>query len=196
MPTQNDREPRPLPEAESLYRRWLAHLNDEFGRHESPDPRSEIVRDELYQLYLGRPHGNLYRNDLLTSDMATLVLRESLDPRNATLASEYLADLDPERYAPRKPLIWFWRMFDRSPLGANLWLGLRLRYMLGRHIFQALGEGVKIYPGVEFTFGYNLTIEDNCTIHAGALLDDRSELILRAGTTVDAGVAVSTGRKN
>jgi hypothetical protein len=196
MPNRNDRDPRPTPEAESLYRRWIAHLNDEFGRHESPDLRSEIVRDELYQLYLGRPHGNARMNNSLTSEMASWALTESLDPRNATLAPESYAELDPERYAPRKPLIWFWAMFDRSPLGANLWLGLRLRCMLGRHIFQAVGKGVKIYPGVEFSFGYNLTIEDNCTIHAGALLDDRSELILRAGTTVDAGAKVSAGQRS
>ena len=43
MAESKDREIRPLPEAEALYRRWLVHLDDEFGRQESPDRRAEIV---------------------------------------------------------------------------------------------------------------------------------------------------------
>jgi acetyltransferase-like isoleucine patch superfamily enzyme len=57
--------------------------------------------------------------------------------------------------------------------------------MLGKHIFRHLGKGVKIFPNVEVSFGYNLTIEDNCTIHRNALLDDRTEIILREGTSVE-----------
>ncbi len=33
--------PRPLPEAEAIYRRWLAHLNAEFTRHTTCTRRSE-----------------------------------------------------------------------------------------------------------------------------------------------------------
>ena len=47
-----------------------------------------------------------------------------------------------------------------------------------------LGTGVKIFHNVEFTYGYNLTIEDNCTIHKNVLLDDRGEIILHEGTSV------------
>ena len=53
MPNQPERDLKPTPEAEAVFRRWLAHLNDEFCRHTSVDRRSEIVRDELYQIYLG-----------------------------------------------------------------------------------------------------------------------------------------------
>ena len=186
----DQRELRPTPEAEALYRRWVAQLNDEFTRHLSPDRRSEIVRDELHQIYLGRPHGGR-RNVTLSSELATNVVAESLDPRNATLRSEYHDALDPAKFAPRKPLIWFWQMFDRSPLGLNLWLGLRLRCMLGHHIFAALGKGVKIHRNVEFTFGYNLTLEDNCTIYRTAYLDDSSPILLREGTVVAEGERVS-----
>jgi acetyltransferase-like isoleucine patch superfamily enzyme len=45
--------------------------------------------------------------------------------------------------------------------------------MLGRHIFDHLGEKVKIYHGVEFTFGYNLSIGDGVVIRQGAYLNDR-----------------------
>ncbi len=57
--------PRPLPEAESVYRRWLTHLNSEFTRHTSYDRRSEIVRDELHMLILGRPHGGKNQSTLV-----------------------------------------------------------------------------------------------------------------------------------
>jgi hypothetical protein len=131
MAEMKDREVRPLPEAEALYRRWLAHLDTEFKNQQSPDRRAEVVRDELYQIYLARPRGGRTTN-LLDSEMAIHVLGESLDVRNIAMGPEYPADLDMERYTPRRPLIWFWKMFDRSPLGLNVWLGFRFRCMLGR----------------------------------------------------------------
>jgi hypothetical protein len=179
------RELKPTPEAEATYRRWLGHLNEELTRHTAVDRRSEIVRDELFQIYLGRPHGGKL-NTTLVSELASNALYESFDPRNVTLEPEYYEDVDPAQYGPRKPLIYFWQMLDRSPLGANVWLGLKFRCMLGKHIFRHLGKGVRIYSNVELTFGYNLTIEDNCTIARNAVLDDRSEMVLREGTTVDA----------
>ncbi|WP_035349563.1 acyltransferase [Edaphobacter aggregans] len=177
------RELKPTPEAEAIYRRWLAHLNDEFTRHQSFDRRADIVRDELFQMYLGRPHGGRM-NAMLDTELATNVLTESFDPRNITLEPEYYGDVDAEKYAVRKPLIFFWQMFDRSPLGLNHWLGFKFRCMLGKHIFRQMGKGVKIFHNVEFTFGYNLTIEDNCTVHKNVMLDDRGEIILHEGTSV------------
>jgi len=177
------RELKPTPEAEAIFRRWLAHLNEEFTRHQSFDRRADIVRDELYQMYLGKPHGGRM-NASLDSELATNVLVESFDPRNITLEPEYYGDVDAEKYAVRKPLIWFWQMFDRSPLGLNHWLGFKFRCMLAKHIFKKMGKGVKIFHNVEFTFGYNLTVEDNCTIHRNVMLDDRGEIILHEGTSV------------
>ncbi len=183
MPEYKYRELKPTPEAEAIYRRWLSHLNEEFTRHQSSDRRADIVRDELYQMYLGRQHGGRM-NAALNSEMATNALTESFDPRNVTLEPEYYGDVDAEKYAMRKPLIWFWQMFDRSPLGLNHWLGFKFRCMLAKHIFKHMGTGVKIFHNVEFTFGYNLTVEDNCTIHKNVMLDDRGEIILHEGTSV------------
>jgi acetyltransferase-like isoleucine patch superfamily enzyme len=183
MPVLKYRELRPTPEAESTFRRWISHLNDEFTRHQSVDRRSEIVRDELMQIYLAKPSAGRKQATLVT-ELGSNALFESFDPRNATLEPEYYGDVDPEKYAVRKPLIWFWQMFDRSPLGLNHWLGFRFRCMLGGHIFRHMGKGVKIFHNVEFTYGYNLTIEDNCTIHKNVLLDDRGEIILHEGTSV------------
>ncbi len=169
--------PHPALEAEEIYRRWIKFLDEEFLRHRSPERRAEIVRDQLYQLYLGRPHAGK-QNLTLTSELPGNVLGMSLDPNNVTLEAEHFADVDPERFAPRKPLLWFWEMFDRSPIGLNHWLGIRFRCMLGRHIFEHLGSGVKIYSGVDLTYGYNLSLEDGVTIRQRALLNDRGGIMI------------------
>ena len=164
--------PRPLPEAEAIYRRWLAHLNAEFTRHSTCARRSEIVRDELHMLLLGRPHGGRM-NASLISELPMAVLAESIDPRNVTLPAEMEEDLDRDRFNPIKPLIWFWRGFDRTVLGQNLWLGLRFRSMLGHHIFAGLGTNVRFYRDVVFERGYTLTFADNTLIKPGTRMDDR-----------------------
>ena len=175
--------PRPAPEAEELFRRWLQFLDDEFVRHSSPERRAEIVRDQLYQLYLGRPHGGKL-NLTLTSELPGNILGLSLDSANVTLEAEYFHDVDRERYAQRKPLLWFWQMFDRSPVGTNHWLGIRFRAMLGRHIFARMGAGVKIYHGVDLTYGYNISIEEGATIRQRALLNDRGGITIGKGAII------------
>ncbi len=50
--------------------------------------------------------------------------------------------------------------------------------MLGRHIFDHMGSGVKIYHGVESTYGYNLSIGDGATIRQGVLLNDRGGITI------------------
>jgi len=158
-------------------------LDEEFLRHRSPERRAEIVRDQLYQLYLGRPHGGKV-NLTLTSELPGNVLSMSLDPDNVTLEAEHFPDVDMDLFAVRKPLLWFWQMFDRSPIGLNLWLGLRFRCMLGRHIFDHMGSGVKIYSGVDLTYGYNLSIGDGVTIRQRALLNDRGGITIGKGAVI------------
>lgn len=175
--------PHPTPEAEEVYRRWIQFLDDEFVRHCSPERRSEIVRDQLFQIYLGRPHGGKL-NLTLTSELPGNVLSLSLDPENVTLEAQHFSDVDRERYNQRKPLLWFWQMFDRSPIGRNHWLGLRFRCMLGRHIFEHVGAGVKIYSAVDLTYGYNLSIGDGATIRHGALLNDRGGIAIGKNVVV------------
>jgi acetyltransferase-like isoleucine patch superfamily enzyme len=175
--------PHPAAEAEEVYRRWLQFLDDEFTRHQAPERRSEIVRDQLYQLYLGRPHGGKL-NLTLTSELPGNVLSLSLDPENVTLEAGHFADVDREKFNARKPLLWFWQMFDRSPVGLNHWLGVRFRCMLGRHIFAHMGTGVKLYHGIDLTYGYNLTIEDGVTIRQRALLNDRGGIVIRKGAVI------------
>ena len=149
MPRYEYRNLGPTPEPEKLFLDWIEQLNSEF-KNPDPDHRSTVVRDALHQLYLGKPYsapdGNLAQGALV----------HSFDPRNANLEPEYYGDADAAKYAVHKPLIWFWMMYDRSPIGLNHWLGFRMRAMLAQHVFKHCGNNVKIFHGVELTFGYNL----------------------------------------
>jgi len=169
MPVYDYRDPRPTTDAEHLYTEWLASLDSNFTRETTYEARSEIVRDTL-------------RNILPAS--TSTITRAALDPRNITLEPEYYGDMDPARYYSRKPLIWLWLQFDASPLGPNQWLGERLRLMLGRHIFARLGRRVRIFQHVQFSYGYNLEIGDDCWIHRHVLLDDRGGITLHDGTSI------------
>ncbi len=177
MPRYEYRNLKPTPVAEKSFLEWIDKLDREFMNRD-PEHRSNVVRDALHQLYMGRPYSTP------AGAAAEQFLMHSFDPRNTTLEPEYYGDVDAAKYAERKPLIWFWMMFDRSPAGLNHWLGYRVRTMLGRHIFKHLGNNVKLFHGIEFSYGYNLTIEDNCTIHKYVLLDDRGEIIIHEGSSV------------
>jgi acetyltransferase-like isoleucine patch superfamily enzyme len=168
MPVFDYRDPRPTPEAEQLYIAWLDALDDGFTRETTYESRSEIVREALRGL----------------NPSAGRLTLAALDSRNITLEPEYYGDMDPARYYPRKPLIWLWLQFDASPLGANQWLGERLRAMLGRHLFARIGERVRIFQHVQFSYGYNLEIGDDCWIHRHVLLDDRGGITLHEGTSI------------
>lgn len=179
MPRYEYRNLTPTPAAEKTFLSWIDALDREFSNRD-PEHRSAVACDALHQLYLARSYAPPDRSGPLASQ----ALVDSLDPRNATLEPEYYGDVDAAKYAERKPLIWFWMMYDRSPVGLNHWLGYRMRAMLARHVFKHCGKNVKIFHGVEVSFGYNLTVEDNCVIHKYVLLDDRGEIIIHEGSSI------------
>jgi acetyltransferase-like isoleucine patch superfamily enzyme len=179
MPRYEYRVLTPTSAAEKTFLAWIDRLDEEF-MNRNPEHRSAVVRDALHQLYFGRP----YAAPNAATSLAEHTLVHSFDPRNATLEPEYYGDVDATKYAERKPLIWFWMMYDRSPVGLNHWLGFRMRAVLARHVFKYCGKNVKIFHGVEISFGYNLTVEDNCTIHKYVLLDDRGEIIIHEGSSI------------
>jgi len=179
MPRYEYRPLKPTPAAEQAFLTLVDLLDQEFSNRD-PEHRSDVVRDALHQLYLETPYSAPGPN--VPAARQTLV--HCFDPRNATLEPEYYGDVDAAKYAERKPLIWFWMMYDRSPLGLNHGLGYKMRYMVAKHVLKSIGKNVKIFHGVEISFGYNLTIEDNCVIHKYVLLDDRGEIIIREGSSV------------
>jgi acetyltransferase-like isoleucine patch superfamily enzyme len=106
------------------------------------------------------------------------VFRAHFDPRSVTLEAEYYAEMDRERFYRVKPLLWLWRLFDRSILGPNVHLGLRFREMLARRVFARCGERPRIFEDVVFSFGYNVSVGDDVSIHRNVLIDDRGEVVL------------------
>jgi acetyltransferase-like isoleucine patch superfamily enzyme len=164
------------PVGEELFPRFIGRLAEKLD--DPGEDRNVVVRDTLAQLYLGRK----IDHEAMLADpnvpLATKTLVASLDPRNATLEAEYYREIDLAKWAPVKPLLWFWQMFDHSPVGRNVRLGTQMRYMLAQHVFKKCGKKVRIFHEVEFSFGYNMTVGDGVTIHRNVLIDDRGEVVI------------------
>src|SRR4026208_1751997 len=157
-----------LPKAETDYSDFLSQLQDALTS-DSRNP-NEVVSETLQQIYFGRLVSSKEVEDL---PLASRALLHSLDPRNVTTEPEYYSEIDAKLYERRKPHIWLWQMFDRSPLGQNALLGHRLRMMLAPLIFKSVGKNFKCWNHVEWSFGYNLSFGDNVVVHRQVLLDDR-----------------------
>lgn len=152
--------------AEQDYESFLSELEQSLTNGRT-DP-NEVVRDTLLQIYYGAT-----RIDPLDLPVAARATYHTCDPRNITTEPEYYADINPKLYLERKPMIWLWQMFDRSPLGQNALLGHRFRRMLAPLIFRSVGADFKCWHSVEWSFGYNLSIGNNVVVHRHVLLDDR-----------------------
>ncbi len=175
----------PIPgEAREAYHRWLGGIDDELSR---PDcDRRDLCRRVLTDIY--RPWGasasawtRVFSEPLNDTERVQLL---HMDPANVTVEPEHYADIDPERYAQVKPLLWMWEMFDRSPLGENLYLGVLFRRILARRIFRRCGKDFKAFHQVKFSFGYNMEVGDGVVVHRHVLLDDRGGIRLGDGASV------------
>lgn len=165
--------PVPLPAATlGEYDAWLDELSSAL---EDPDcDRNALCRDILTGLY----YPGLAGRDPATLPRAPRIALLQMDPRNITLEPEYYSDVDVEKFARVKPLIWLWEMFDKSPLGENIHLGVRVRRILARHIFRRCGRNFKCFQFVKLTFGYNIEAGDGVVVHRHVLLDDRGGITL------------------
>ncbi|HSJ08646.1 MAG TPA: acyltransferase [Longimicrobiales bacterium] len=161
----------PLPDAvHAAYDGWLHAIEQELD-----DPgcdRNELCRRLLTAMY----YPGLAGTDPAGLPETTRIALLQMDPRNITLEPEYYTETDRERYARVKPLIWLWEMFDKSPLGENVELGIRFRRILARHIFKRCGRNFKAFHFVKLSFGYNLEVGDDVVVHRHVLLDDRGGL--------------------
>jgi acetyltransferase-like isoleucine patch superfamily enzyme len=168
-----------IPEpATGLYDAWLRDLARELA-----DPacdRAELCRRVLTDIYY--PHLAGLDPHRLPAPARIALLQ--MDPRNITLEPEYYADIDAEQYARVKPLIWLWEMFDKSPLGENVHLGVKFRRVLARHIFRKCGRNFKAFHFVKLSYGYNLEVGDDVVIHRHVLLDDRGGIRIGNGVSI------------
>jgi acetyltransferase-like isoleucine patch superfamily enzyme len=161
----------PAASSVALYDEWLDQISTAL---ESGTDRWDLCRSTLSSLY----YPQLAGTDPATLSIEARVALAQMDARNVTLEPEYYAEIDTERFQERKPLIWMWQMFDRSPLGGNVHLGVRFRRLLAPHIFRRVGRNFKSFHFVEFSFGYNLEIGDDVVVHRNVLLDDRGGIVL------------------
>lgn len=171
MPYLPLRPLEPAAEAVELYDAWLAELGEALERG---DDRWELCRRTLTEIFY--PH--LAGADPARLPVGARAALAQMDARNVTLEPEYYAECDDALFQPRKPLIWMWQMFDRSPLGGNVHLGVRFRRLLAPHVFRRVGRNFKAFHFVEFSFGYNLEVGDDVVVHRNVLLDDRGGIVL------------------
>ena len=160
------------------YTDWLAALQNELD-----DPscdRNELCRKVLTDLY----YPNLTDVQPEKLPQATHVALLQMDPRNITLEPEYYHELDTEKYYAVKPLIWLWEMFDKSPLGENVHLGVLFRRVLAKRIFRRCGKNFKAFHFVKLSFGYNIEVGDGVVVHRHVLLDDRGGIRIGNGSSV------------
>ncbi|MFQ5559863.1 MAG: acyltransferase [Nitrospinota bacterium] len=175
---------KPSEEAIEMYDRFIEQVRK---RIESGENRNVICTETLMDIY--NEDGQQTKADSFqsTGSLARLL---SLDPGNVTLEPEYYHNIDREKFARVKPLIWLWMMFDRSPAGRNLHLGLRFRRMLAGFIFRKIGADVKIFQNVEVSFGYNIEIGEGTVIHRDVMLDDRGEILIGKNVSVSDKVSI------
>ena len=172
---------RPVPVAngaKSLYEEWLAWLRESLD-----DPncdRNELCRTILTDLYFP----GLSDTDRSGLSPTGQIAVAQMDPRNVTLEPEYYEEIDLDRYAPRKPLLWLWEMFDRSALGENVELGIHFRRVLAKHVFGRCGKNFKAFTHVRVSYGYNIEVGDGVVIHRHVLLDDRGGIEIGDGSSV------------
>ena len=161
---------------EEVYPRFVDELAEKFD--DRALDRNVVAREALAFLYFGRELA--WEDATLDSSLppALRAVAASLDPRNATMEAEYYREIDLAKWAPVKPLLWFWQMFDHSPVGRNVRLGTRMRAMLAARVFKRCGRDVRIFHEVEFSFGYNLSVGNGVTIHRNVLIDDRGEVVI------------------
>ncbi len=152
--------------AEQDYDAFLTELENSLTAGKR-DP-NDVVRDTLFQIYFG-----ISNPDTGNLSLPARAAFHNFDPRNITTEPEYYADIDAKLYLQRKPMIWLWQMFDRSPLGQNSLLAHRFRRLLAPLIFRSVGENFKCWHFVEWSFGYNLSFGNNVVVHRHVLLDDR-----------------------
>ncbi len=164
----------PSQAATGLYDDWLAELEDRLA---DPDTdRNALCREVLRDLYFPGMSSDVDEAQPPASPPAwpspILTRATSRWSPSTTTRSTRIGTI------PRKPLLWLWQMFDRSPLGGNVHLGVRLRRILAPHVFASVGRNFKCFHFVEVSFGYNLEVGDDVVIHRNVLLDDRGGIRL------------------
>ncbi|NLV03424.1 acyltransferase [Haloferax volcanii] len=154
-----------------------AFIDEVDGRLASDEDTCTVVRDTLIDLFGDREAWVRWQNGKPVSP-ATRVRLQGYDPCNATLEAEYYAEKDEAKFKRSKHLQWLWRQFDATPMADNVAFALRFRQMLADHLFAEAGDNLRIFKGVTFSYGHNISVGDNTVIHDDVHLDDRGKLTI------------------
>jgi acetyltransferase-like isoleucine patch superfamily enzyme len=154
-----------------------AFIDDVDERLASDEDTCRVVEDVLIDLHGDREAYERWQDGGDVSP-AERVRLQGYDPCNSTLESEYYAEKDEDRYQESKYLQWLWRQFDATPMADNIEFALRFRQMLANHLFEEAGDDLRIFKGVTFSYGHNISVGDNTVIHDDVHLDDRGKLTI------------------
>jgi acetyltransferase-like isoleucine patch superfamily enzyme len=164
--------------AESAYQNWLGELGERLD--DPSTDRNELCRSILTDLFFPQLR-DAHPDELSRTGRIALL---QMDPRNITLEAEYYSDIDPVRYAPAKPLLWLWEMFDKSIAGENVELGVLFRRTIAQRLFKRCGKNFKAFHFVKFSYGYNMEVGDGVVVHRHVLLDDRGGIKIGNGSSI------------
>jgi acetyltransferase-like isoleucine patch superfamily enzyme len=156
-----------------------AFIEEVDGRLRSDEDTCEVVEDVLVDLHGDREAYERWQSGGDVSP-AERVRLQGYDPCNATLESEYYAEVASmeAEFEQSKYLQWLWRQFDATPMADNIDFALRFRRMLADHLFAECGENCRFFKGITFTYGHNISVGDNVVIHDDVHLDDRGRLTI------------------
>ncbi len=161
-------------EAGKQLEHYIGALAEQFD-----DPlldRNVVVRDTLAEIM----HGTSYIELSERAPMAAF----ALEPRHVTFEAEYYIATDVSKFQNVKPLLWFWKCLDQTPLGQGIDSGLKIRRMLAERIFASCGKNIKVFQNVEVSVGYNIEAGDEVAIHRNVFIDDIGGVILHDGSSL------------
>ncbi len=161
-------------EAGKTLERYSGNLAEQFD-----DPtldRNLIVREALAELMYGSSFEEL-------SERAPMGAF-ALDARNITFEAEYYIATDQSKFQNVKPLLWYWKCLDQTPLGQSVDSGLKIRRMIAERVFAKCGKNIKIFQNVEVSVGYKIEAGHDVIIHRYVLIDDIGGVVLHDGSSL------------
>jgi maltose O-acetyltransferase len=174
--------------AEEGLERFLREVD---RRLSSDEDTCAVVEDVLVDLHGDRDAFERWQagEDVSPAERVRL---QGYDPCNATLESEYYAEVATMEgtFERSKHLQWLWRQFDATPMADNVEFALRFRRMLADHLFEECGDDCRFFKGISFTYGHNISVGDNVVVHDDVHLDDRGRLAIGDRVSISDGVHV------
>ncbi|WP_302082741.1 acyltransferase [Salinibaculum rarum] len=170
-----------------------AFIEEVDTRLASDEDTCKVVKETLVDLMGDRDAYERWQSggDVTPAERVRL---QGYDPCNATLESEYYAEVETmdEDFQQSKYLQWLWRQFDATPMADNIAFALRFRRMLADHLFEECGDDCRFFKGITFTYGHNITVGDNVVVHDDVHLDDRGKLTVGDRVSISDNVAIYT----